>query len=641
MPSEELKETIKSRLNNKFLDLQDTISAFKTPYSILTEIPAGSKINTYFFINNQPNQDKRKNGDKSEFWDDRGAWTNGASPKTLFVVMAGRLVTVVKREGKYCTEKQENKKRKFIPLDPQPQEIDILEVHRIYSTLKASEPGLPPYKRRVTWFARTPEIYKILPLDVALVEYIGSFPSRQLHGNTKVTSEKENLSAVYIRSKKSVMATIREGVKHKAPKQVEVDMNSDTSDDFSKHRNIIQIRNAKYLQNKRERGDEVSRKNQADHIMHVENMVHEHPFVQEVIHLKGFPPSVILYTEQQIQDIKRFCCVEGGTVLGFDKTFNLGEFHVTPSVYKNLSVVRRETNENPICFGPIYIHGNSTMKSYSKFMQSISVNLTDSELSNLTIGSDDEQSMKNAVKRSFPAATQVLCTRHLKKNANDYMENQVGMNIKSRLEINDAIFGDNGLTSSMDVDTQQRRIQNVRTLLFEKEKELKSEKTFSAYFNSRLLPLIESYVIKPMQRGKVGSNWTNNNCESANHVLKMSTDWKQNNIPDFIKIIHKVVKSDQDEICRAIRGTGNFSLSDNFLQHQVEIDRWSSMSVDQQTKATGKFLQDKGRRKNQVTSSDGNRIIITTPSGGRKPHQTKRKRAEKSVTPAKRKIVIS
>ena len=127
----------------------------------------------------------------------------------------------------------------------------------------------------------------------------------------------------------------------------------------------------------------------------------------------------------------------------------------------------------------------------------------------------------------------------------------------------------------------------------------------------------------------------------------MSTDWKkQNNIQDFIKIVYKVVKSDQDDICRAIRGTGNFSLSENFLQHQVDIDRWSSMSIDQQTKATGKFLQDKGRAEgggvgNQVTSSDGNPIIITTPSGGRKPHQTNRKRAEKYVTPAKRKIAIS
>ena len=55
-------KAIKSRLNNNFLDLQDTISAFKMPYTILIEIPAGSTCKSIhiLFINNQPNKIKRK-----------------------------------------------------------------------------------------------------------------------------------------------------------------------------------------------------------------------------------------------------------------------------------------------------------------------------------------------------------------------------------------------------------------------------------------------------------------------------------------------------------------------------------------------------------------------------------------------------
>ena len=48
IPSEEFNEAITFKLNNNSLDLQDTISAFKMPYTILTDISAGSKINTYF-----------------------------------------------------------------------------------------------------------------------------------------------------------------------------------------------------------------------------------------------------------------------------------------------------------------------------------------------------------------------------------------------------------------------------------------------------------------------------------------------------------------------------------------------------------------------------------------------------------------
>ena len=54
----------------------------------------------------------------------------------------------------------------------------------------------------------------------------------------------------------------------------------------------------------------------------------------------------------EVRDIKRFCCKESGSVLCIDKTFNLGEFHVTPTVYKDLSVARLRTDDHPLCFGP-------------------------------------------------------------------------------------------------------------------------------------------------------------------------------------------------------------------------------------------------------------------------------------------------
>ena len=79
--------------------------------------------------------------------------------------------------------------------------------------------------------------------------------------------------------------------------------------------------------------------NAADHVICVEEMTNNHPFVKSVKHIVGVHfPLVTLYTDQQIQDIKRFCCKESGSVLCIDKTFNLGEFHVTPTVYKDLSV---------------------------------------------------------------------------------------------------------------------------------------------------------------------------------------------------------------------------------------------------------------------------------------------------------------
>ena len=47
-------------------------------------------------------------------------------------------------------------------------------------------------------------------------------------------------------------------------------------------------------------------------------------------------PVITLCTEQQIDDIKRFCCRDDGSVLGMDNTYNLGQFHETSTVCTHL-----------------------------------------------------------------------------------------------------------------------------------------------------------------------------------------------------------------------------------------------------------------------------------------------------------------
>ncbi|KAH3819906.1 hypothetical protein DPMN_121650 [Dreissena polymorpha] len=106
--------------------------------------------------------------------------------------------------------------------------------------------------------------------------------------------------------------------------------------------------------------------NAADQIITLEELTKTSSFVQTVKHLNGFNHRVItLFNSQQIRDIKRFCCENNGKVLGMDKTFNLWEFHVTPTVDKDISVVNRSTGESPICFEPKFIHTYSTTKAYS------------------------------------------------------------------------------------------------------------------------------------------------------------------------------------------------------------------------------------------------------------------------------------
>ena len=117
---------------------------------------------------------------------------------------------------------------------------------------------------------------------------------------------------------------------------------------------VFRLKNLKY--NIERKG--VANSNAADHVIAVEELTKTHDFVQNVQHMKGINhPVVTLYNEQQMTDIKRFCCRDKGSVLGIDKTYNLGEFHVTPTVYKDLSVVAALNNRPSNMFWThIYSH---------------------------------------------------------------------------------------------------------------------------------------------------------------------------------------------------------------------------------------------------------------------------------------------
>jgi len=117
------------------------------------------------------------------------------------------------------------------------------------------------------------------------------------------------------------------------------------------------------------------------------------------------------------------CCDRSDhSVLGVDKTFNLGEVFVTATAYKQQSVVKKASHEHPVVFGPILIHGSSTFPIYREFFSNIASMLTPEQQSKLIVGADDEKALTNAIKHAIPLCTQVTCTRHLKNNTDDFFK---------------------------------------------------------------------------------------------------------------------------------------------------------------------------------------------------------------------------
>ena len=100
------------------------------------------------------------------------------SPVTHFLHRNDRLRTIVRHKGVFCSEKQVNKRRVFTPHEPQTAGDEILELHRLYQNLVASDPESKQFKRRFTWVDSVPTTIPRAPTNVAVVEYIGTFPAR-------------------------------------------------------------------------------------------------------------------------------------------------------------------------------------------------------------------------------------------------------------------------------------------------------------------------------------------------------------------------------------------------------------------------------------------------------------------------------
>ena len=108
--------------------------------------------------------------------------------------------------------------------------------------------------------------------------------------------------------------------------------------------------------------------------------------------------SIVLYSEKQLEDLRSMCCT-GQSILGIDKTFNLCDMHRTT-----------------IFLGPIFIHDNSDFYSFTHFFHHLKIKLYGASTNQLTIGSDEEKDLVNAIKSTFPEAGHFLCMRHSRHN---------------------------------------------------------------------------------------------------------------------------------------------------------------------------------------------------------------------------------
>jgi hypothetical protein len=220
------------------------------------------------------------------------------------------------------------------PLEPQPTKGDVVTLIRNTSTLAASS----KYKRRVTWLeCNAQRKYDAL----AVVEYFGTHVTGARHDRCKDPQAEE----AYVRDRRNDTAATRaDDNQCSLYNNLIVDLDCDTAPQNSRV-----VPNRKFADDRkiREAAGFTTCHNFTDEFQFVFNLVQTEKALGADCFLRYCTAagcrlsSVILYIERQIHEPKYFCFLGPAvSVISFDKTYNLGEVHVTGAVYKNLAVSR-------------------------------------------------------------------------------------------------------------------------------------------------------------------------------------------------------------------------------------------------------------------------------------------------------------
>ena len=132
------------------------------------------------------------------------------------------------------------------------------------------------------------------------------------------------------------------------------------------------------------------------------------------------------------------------------------------------------------------------------------------------------------------------------------------------------------------------------------------------------------------------SQWTNNACESMNHVLKQRHQWRRHMLPDLVENL----RSDSESIRRGRpRHLWTWKFHSTSQSSEVSpLRRWLS-ELQRAIQAVFSLSYKGMAGTRQSTSTNGNLTVLHRPDAGKKPGSRRRPRADSTMTQIKKRKV--
>ena len=155
---------------------------------------------------------------------------------------------------------------------------------------------------------------------------------------------------------------------------------------------------------------------------------------------------------------------------------------------------------------------------------------------------------------------------------------------------------------------------------------------FETYFDKHLKERLKQYVFEPCREVSGRRNWTNNNAESINNILKLAVDWKPQGARELIEKIYTVTELHFLGYRSALHDDGNYRLTKAESQYRVADALWRCKSDAQRKDLFVNFLKDSKKRKRKyIESNDGKYTVVAkAQSKATKASQSKRPRNERA-----------
>ena len=305
-------------------------------------------------------------------------------------------------------------------------------------------------------------------------------------------------------------------------------------------------------------------------------------FVRDVRSAPEF--TIFLANNRQLNDLERFCTnPDGFSILGIDTTFNIGQYYVTISTYRNMLMLT-EKHVEPVMVGPILIHQKKSFDSYFKLTSSI-IQEKPSMKDLKVFGTDGDVCLSQACEASFSKAEHLLCDIHMYDNISKKLQSLNIPKDVSKTVLCD-IFGiirhDTKVPGLVDSVTDKEYDEKLSNLT-RKWRDLHANgNEFVNYFLEYKSQLVKNCMSASL-RSRCGlgcppNPYTQNANECVNSVIKSDIrhekGLKSINPYECVAMLEKVVMRQETELKLAVIGKGSWHLKEEYQHLSVPEDEY-------------------------------------------------------------------